>query len=199
MSGSGSQESSSSSSSTDEPEEEAAAAEEALTAGPGQNGDTTDSDDDNVMGKAYPWAATWTGTRSGKKIRGRTMAEQRKRLGKKVATNWGGPGRVWTGTVIGIYNATDEFDEYERDLYTVQWDQREDEECDSDDQVKQDVEYEELEPMLLMHSKLGTPALDPEGTTGRAAFVSMEPKQVEFEDGQAERQSSNRKCPGGSE
>ena len=60
-------------------------------------------------------------------MRGRTLTEQRKFIGKRVATSWGGPGRVWTGTVIGIYNATEEFDEYERDLYTIRWEQRGDE------------------------------------------------------------------------
>lgn len=83
-------------------------------------------------------------------------------------------------------------------MYTITWNQRDDEECDSDDQVTQDVEFEELEPMLLMHEKIDTQALDPDSTTGRAAFVSMEPTPTVLPDDKVERQSSNRKCPGGS-
>jgi hypothetical protein len=147
-SGSDSEASSQSSSSPETLEEEAAGAEES-GAGPGQDGDTTDSDDEGVLGVCYSWAKKWTGTRGGQPIRGRTLTEQRKFIGKSVATSWGCPGRVWTGTVIGIYNATEEFDEYERDLYTIRWEQREDEVVDADDQAQQDVEFEELQPASM--------------------------------------------------
>ena len=52
--------------------------------------------------------------------------------------------------------------------------------------------------MLEMQNKLDTATLDPDIKTGRPAWVSLEPMQTEFDEGEAERQSSNRKCAGGS-
>ena len=92
-------------------EEEPTAAEEATPTGPGQGEETTDSDDDGVLGNAYAWAKKWSGTRNGQPIRGRRQTEQQMFVGREVATSWGGPGRTWTGTVVGIYNATEDYDD----------------------------------------------------------------------------------------
>ena len=54
--------SSQSSSSPEASKEEAAGAKES-GAGPGQDGDTTDSDDEGVLGVCYSWAKKCTGTR----------------------------------------------------------------------------------------------------------------------------------------